>query len=151
MVEKHTSAPPAVEEIAKRYSFLDALVFLASEGIGVPLAIAGGEGAANWLWRPAVVGFGLGLPLMALGFIFPRIRNQLSEASRNRIATIATYCTTVVILAAFAYMIGPSIYQQIVFVTTPPLSSAALQQNTPITPAPPPAAPIAPVRVDVTK
>jgi len=130
----------ALRDFAKRLSFVDLLVFLASEGVGAPLAVAGGGAAVNLLLRPALIGFSLGLPLMALGFIFPFVKHRLSDATRNRIAGIAASLTTFIVLSAFVYTVGPAIYRTVV--PPPPPPAAPSTQF-------PPSAPVAPVRVDI--
>lgn len=145
-----TPAPAhgAIREIAKNLAGVDLLVFLASEGIGAPLALAGGDAAAHELLRPTLIGFGFGLPLMALGFIFPFIKSRLSEPARERISSIAAFCTTALILSAFIYLVGPAIYQEVVSSSLPG-AAAPPATSLPAANAPPPSTPIAPVRIDI--
>jgi hypothetical protein len=132
-----TPAKGIIAQAVHGLAFVDLLVFLASEGVGVPLATAGGAGVADLRLSAAIIGFGLGLPLMAFGFAFPIVKGRLSDAARNRIASIAAACITIAILAAFVYMIGPDIYRHVTAVSGPPAlapTSSALPPETPVTP-----------------
>lgn len=132
----------AINRITKNFSLWDLLIFLANEGIGVPLVIAGGEGAANLHWIPALVGFGVGLPLMTAGVVLPLVKHKFDENVRRRLAGIATAMVLAVILASFIYAVGPGIYEHI----APPIPAS---QGMPAE-ATPPSRPISPIRVDIT-
>jgi len=78
-----------IAAIVKKFSLDDLVVLLVSEGIGVPLTIAGGEAFAHELWRPATIGYGGGLPLMAIGVTFPFWKNYVWARLRDYIVKLA--------------------------------------------------------------
>ena len=121
-------------KLAKRSTWMDLVVFLSSEGVGLPMAIGGGEAAIHEELRPALIGFAFGLPLMALGFVFPFIRHRLADDARNMIARTATVWLPVVILLAFIYVVGPGVYQRAATPATPGVAmwAAPIYEGSPL-------------------
>jgi hypothetical protein len=103
----------ALAALAKKFSWASLVVFLASEGVGMPLTIAGGEALADQKWSAAAIGFGFGLPLMGLGFTFPLFKGKLGDVARERIIRSATLWLPIAILLAFIYVVGPNILARV--------------------------------------
>ena len=96
------------------FSVADLIVFILCDGIGIPLCIAGGEAAAHLDYTTAVVGWGFGLPLCAVGFAFPFWKESLRTAGATWARRWGGVLVPLVILLAFAYAAGPSIYRRAV-------------------------------------
>jgi hypothetical protein len=90
----------------------EVIMFVVNECVGVPLCIAGGEAFVTGEYLRAAVGFGLGVPLCVLGFTFPSWRDRLSADTQTAIQQQAIRWAPLVILAAFAYVVGPNLYHR---------------------------------------
>ena len=53
--DQNGSSVGRIAELLKRFSLADLLVFLASEGIGIPLCMAAGDTAIHEEWHPTLL------------------------------------------------------------------------------------------------
>jgi hypothetical protein len=93
-----------------RFSWLDLVVFGVAEGVAVPLCIAGGDAFVRRDWAGAAIGWGLGLPLILFGIAFPLSKYWFRPRTIIRIQRSAIMWAPALIIAAFAYLVGPFIY-----------------------------------------
>jgi hypothetical protein len=98
------------EFVKKHFSVDDLVVFLVCEGIGVPFTIAGGEAAVHEDWKATVIGFGVGIPMMAIGFTFPFWKNYVWARLREYIVRLAFLGIPVILLLAIVYELGPYLF-----------------------------------------
>jgi hypothetical protein len=103
----------SVASIVKNFSFDDLVVLLVSEGIGIPLTIAAGDTFVHEQWKPTIIGFGVGLPLMGLGATFPFWKSHVAAWFSDAVVKIATFGFPVVLLTAIVYVLGPYILTRI--------------------------------------
>ena len=115
----------AIDSIRAHFSWTKLAVFVTGEGIGMPLTIAGGEGFASGQYHEAMVGYGFGLPLVAIGFSFPFFEHRLASGLRDWIAKAARILAPMAIVAASVYVLGPNIYRR----ATTPLPLAAVSTS----------------------
>jgi hypothetical protein len=108
-----------------RFSYADAIVFLVAESIAMPLNVAAGAAAVQRDAVGALVGWGVGLPLAYFGWAFPRWRDRLTESTRELIQRRAINWAPVAIFLAFAYVVGPNIYQRAVPPSPQPAARAS--------------------------
>lgn len=96
-------------DLVKHSSFENLVVLLVGDGIGLSLCIAGGEAVVHERWRPAFIGFGVGLPLMAIASSFPFWKHR-AEGLRNGVVNLAMFGIPVAILLAIVYVLGPHLF-----------------------------------------
>jgi hypothetical protein len=127
-MSQDSSESGIISTLKKRFSVDDLVVLLVSEGIGVPLTIAGGEAFAHEQMRPAIIGYGVGLPLMAIGFTFPFWKNWVADRARTWIVATAYYGLPILLLLAILYVLGPLLLDRVV---TPDRLAPAVQASLP--------------------
>jgi len=128
-----------------KITFADVVVFAVCELTAIPMCHAGWDAVVSGdHTMRGILACVIGLPLGVFGFGFHWWKDKIGDDLRRRVQEQAIRWAPVVILAAFVYVVGPSIYREIVPQTLPPLS-----QPMPVAPGAPPAEPIAPVRLDI--
>jgi hypothetical protein len=118
-ISSGTSPEAGDTGLSIRGLLLDGLVLLVSEGIAVPLNIGAGEAFVHRDFLSAVIGWAPGLPLMFAGFAFPILRRRLPQQTRIAIRRQAISWAPAVVLLAFAYVVGPALYNRITSHQTP--------------------------------
>ena len=98
--------------IDKYFSWENLVVLLVGDGIGLSLCIAGGEAFVHEQWRPTGIGFGVGLPLMAVASTFPFWKNRAAKWLRQSIVQVATAGLAFGLLVAIVYVLGPYLLPQ---------------------------------------
>ncbi len=95
----------------KRFNAYDVLVIAAGAGLGGPFCAAAAKAALDGNTLQAITGFIVGLPLLVLAGAFPFVKHKLNNVFRTMVVTNAGSAIFFLILVAFAYVIGPTLYQ----------------------------------------
>jgi hypothetical protein len=114
----------------RRFTAQDLLVIIAGAGLGAPFCAAAAKAALDGNAVQALIGFVVGLPLIVLAAVFPFAKRSFSSIVRSWIAAGSGVVLLFLILAAFIYVLGPSIYTHVAqptperpFLTAGPIDS----------------------------
>lgn len=118
-----------LQETGKRFSVLALLVFLAGNAVGDPLCIAAGDHFVKREWLETAIGFGFGIPLVAIAWVFPFRADLFSRHFRASVRRHAYRWWPAAVLLAFIYVVGPEIYQRATAPAVPPMGVGFTQQQ----------------------
>jgi hypothetical protein len=96
------------------FSMDNVVVFIVAELIAAPLCIAGGDQFVKGEFLKAVFGYGVGVPIGAVGFTFPFWKNRVSLTLNNYVLNLSLWLIPAIIAVSFLYIVGPYIYNNIV-------------------------------------
>jgi hypothetical protein len=97
-----------------KFSGVNLIVFIVCECVGIPLCLAGGDAAAHLDYVTAVIGWGFGIPLAAMGFTFPFWSGPAKASTLAWAQKNGGIAVPVAILLAFGYAVGPQTYRKAV-------------------------------------
>jgi hypothetical protein len=106
-------AEPGSPQSVDRNSILSAdnvIVFVVAQLIAVPLCHAGGDHLVKGEWLEAILGFGVGIPLGAIGFTFPFWKHRVSGVARDWIWRVSQWLAPVAAIVVLSYVVGSGLW-----------------------------------------
>jgi hypothetical protein len=100
------------EHLRKKFAWPDLVALVAFECIAIPICIAAGEALVSGDYGRALLGWTIGIPLAIAGFTADWWKDWLTETARRRVQRLAINWSPVALLLAFAYVVGPNIYER---------------------------------------
>jgi hypothetical protein len=94
-------AVPLPDSSAARHSLFsldNAVVFVTSECVAMPLNIGGGEAFVHGDYVSSAIGYGVGVPLAIVGFTYPFWKRRMRGAARNSIGRNLTWWLPIAVL-----------------------------------------------------
>jgi hypothetical protein len=109
--QRTTSASPSGHSI---FAVDNVVIFVVAELIAAPLCFAGGDHFVKQEWLSAIFGYGVGVPIGAVGFTFPFWKRRVSTALRDWLWNVSQWLAPVAIVAAMTFIEGPVVYRNII-------------------------------------
>jgi hypothetical protein len=107
-------AEPSSPQSVDRHSILSAdnvVVFVVAQLIAVPLCHAGADHFVKGEWWEVIFGFGVGIPLGAIGFTFPFWKHRVSGLARDWIWRVSQWLAPVAAIVVLSYVAGSGLYR----------------------------------------